>query len=257
MTAPPPVRNEPLAPHAPLPAYYGDESQRARWVRRIFDRTATDYDRIEWLMAFGSGGWYRRRALARAGLAPGMDVLDVGTGTGLTALAAIAIVGDARRVIGVDPSRGMLAANKAPPESPRLVAGAEQLPVAAASVDFVSMGFALRHVADIDAVFAEYLRVLRPGGRLCLLEITRPERRLHALLLRLYLRGVVPWLARLAGRAAEMPELMRYYWDTIEACVPPEQVVATLSAAGLTQVERHLELGIFSEYQGVKAPVHE
>lgn len=242
----------PLAPHPPLDGYYGNEAERARWVRRIFDRTAFDYDRVERLMALGSGGWYRRRALARAGLAPGMDVLDVGTGTGLTALAAIAIVGDARRVIGVDPSPGMLAASKVPPQSPRLVGAAERLPAADACVDFVSMGFALRHVSDIDAVFAEYFRVLRPGGRLCLLEITRPDGRLHFWLLRVYLRGVVPWLARLAGRSREMPELMRYYWDTIEACVPAATVLARLRQAGFVDVDRYVEGGMFSEYRARK-----
>jgi demethylmenaquinone methyltransferase/2-methoxy-6-polyprenyl-1,4-benzoquinol methylase len=252
MSSPLPPRREPTAPHPPLAAYYDGEAGRAPWVRRIFDRTALDYDRVERLMALGTGSWYRRRALARAGLAPGMDVLDVGTGTGLTALAAIEIVGDARRVIGVDPSPGMLAASKVPAQSPRLVGAAERLPAASASVDFVSMGYALRHVADIDAVFAEYFRVLRAGGRLCLLEITRPDGRLHFWLLRAYLRGVVPWLARLAGRSREMPELMRYYWDTIEACVPPATVLARLRQAGFVDVERYVEGGMFSEYRARK-----
>jgi len=249
---------EPVAPHpphAPLSAYYAGEQRRAQWVRGVFDRTACDYDRIERLMAFGSGSWYRRRALQRAGLAPGMDVLDVGTGTGLTARAAIEIARDAARVIGVDPSIGMLAASTVPPLSPRVAAGAESLPVASASVDFVVMGFALRHVADLDSVFAEFFRVLRPGGRVCLLEITRPQGCLDTLAIRFYLRSVVPWLARMFGRSRDMPALMRYYWDTIEACVPPQVVLARLTHAGFTAVERYVEVRIFSEYRGRK-PEH-
>lgn len=246
---------EAVVPHPPLTHYYADEAARASWVRDVFDRTAGDYDRIEHLMAFGTGRWYRHEALLRAGLAPDMDVLDVGTGTGLTAVEAIAIVGDPARVIGVDPSPGMLAASKVPPASPKLVGGAENLPVDAASADFVTMGYALRHVADLPTVFAEFQRVLRPGGRLCVLEITRPRSRLGVLGLKIYMRGVVPVLARLFGRSREMPALMRYYWDTIEACVPPETVLKQLQEAGFSQVHRHMVGPIFSEYQAVK-PTH-
>ena len=65
----------PLPPHAPLTAYYRDEDDRHRFLRRIFDETAPDYDRIESVLALGSGRWYRRKALERAGLAPGDRVL--------------------------------------------------------------------------------------------------------------------------------------------------------------------------------------
>ncbi len=78
----------PVAPHPPLPEYYGAEAARPAWVRGVFDRTAADYDRIESFMSAGSGAWYRGEALARAGLGAGMDVLDVASGTGLVAAAA-------------------------------------------------------------------------------------------------------------------------------------------------------------------------
>ncbi|MCU0949977.1 MAG: class I SAM-dependent methyltransferase [Burkholderiaceae bacterium] len=240
----------PLAPHQPLTEYYADESSRAQWVRRVFDATAPDYDRVEWLMAFGSGPWYRRRALARAGLGAGMRVLDVGTGTGLTAAQAVTLIGDPALLTGVDPSPGMLA-NARLPAGVRVLEGrAEQLPVDAAQYDFLSMGFALRHVSDLARVFGEFHRALKPGGRVCVLEITRPRSARAQWWLKQYMRRVVPLMARLVGRTRDMPELMRYYWDTIEACVPPDEVMAALRAAGFADVSRHVELGIFSEYTG-------
>ncbi|MCP5266007.1 MAG: class I SAM-dependent methyltransferase [Burkholderiaceae bacterium] len=241
------------SPHPPLTDYYESAAAREDWVRGIFDRTAIDYDRIEAAMAFGTGPWYRRQALLRAGLAPGMRVLDVGTGTGLVAREAARIVGDAKLVTGVDPSPGMLSASKMPEGMQVRIGKAEALPAEDADYDFLSMGFALRHVPDLVPVFDEYLRVLKPGGRLCILEITRPESRVGLAALKAYMRLAVPLIARAIGRSAEMPELMRYYWDTIEACVPPARVLERLSDAGFTQVDRHVELGIFSEYRAVRA----
>jgi demethylmenaquinone methyltransferase/2-methoxy-6-polyprenyl-1,4-benzoquinol methylase len=241
--------SRPVAPHPPLPQYYGEEAARPAWVRGIFDRTAADYDRIEALMSGGSGAWYRGEALARAGLAPGMHVLDVASGTGLVAAAALDRVGSAGSVVAVDPSLGMLAAGRHLEGLARVGGAAERLPFADARFDFASMGFALRHVADIAAVFGEFRRVLRPGGRLCVLEISRPRGRLATAALGAYMRGVVPVLARLFGRQAETATLMRYYWDTIAACVPPETVLEALRAAGFAEVDRRVELGIFSEYR--------
>jgi demethylmenaquinone methyltransferase/2-methoxy-6-polyprenyl-1,4-benzoquinol methylase len=240
------------APHSPLGHYYGEEQDRAGWVRGLFDRTAADYDRIERVMAFGSGAWYRRKALARAGLRPGMRVLDIGTGTGLTAREAAHLVGAGTEVIGVDPSTGMLQRADVPGDV-RLVRGtAEEIPSPAASADFVSMGYALRHVGDLSLALREFLRVLVPGGRVCLLEITAPESRLSRAALRIYMRGVVPLIVRCMAAHRDMPELMRYYWDTIEACAHPSLILAAMREAGFVEVHRHVDLGIFSEYCGIK-----
>jgi demethylmenaquinone methyltransferase/2-methoxy-6-polyprenyl-1,4-benzoquinol methylase len=236
------------APHPPLQEYYRSESDRGGWVRGLFDRTAGDYDRIEHAMAFGTGSWYRRRALQRAGLVPGMRVLDIGAGTGLTACEAARLVGDAKLVTGVDPSPGMVDCAKVPAGLQLKHGSAEAIPADAGAADFVSMGYALRHIGDLSAAFAEFMRVLAPGGRICLLEITRPRGRVAQVLLKAYMRGLVPLLARVLARHRDMPRLMRYYWDTIEACTPPEQIIAQLRAAGFESVDRHVELGIFSEY---------
>ena len=247
-----PGRDVTHAPHPTLPEYYRDEDGRRRFVRRIFDATAGDYDRIERLMAFGSGPWYRRQALLRAGLAPGMRVLDVAVGTGLVAREAVAIVGDPKRVIGLDPSIGMLRGTGEPLGIATVQGVAESLPFETGRFDFVSMGFALRHMSDLAVVFGELNRVLVPGGVACVLEISRPRGPVAHAFVKAYMRGFVPLLAKAFARHAETARLMRYYWDTIEACVPPEQVMATLTGSGFEQVGRRVELGIFSEYTARK-----
>jgi demethylmenaquinone methyltransferase / 2-methoxy-6-polyprenyl-1,4-benzoquinol methylase len=240
------------APCPPLKEYYSREADRRSWVGGLFDRTAADYDRVERSLAFGTGSWYRRRALQRAGLMQGMSVVDVGVGTGLVAREAARLVGDARRVTGVDPSSGMVAQARVP-AGVRLIAGrAEALPLPSASADFVSMGYALRHISDLSAAFAEFWRVLGPGGIICVLEITRPAGRLSRVLLKAYMRGVIPMLAHIVARHPETPKLMRFYWDTIEACAPPRVIMSAIEHAGFEDVTRHVELGIFSEYAARK-----
>lgn len=236
------------APIGALPEYWADERGRRRFLRELFDGTARDYDYVERLLALGSGSWYRRKALLRAGLAPGMHLLDVATGTGLVAREALAAVGPEGSVLGLDPSAGMLAEVRRQLPIAVLRGRGEKLPFADASFDFVSMGFALRHVTDLDVLFREFRRVLKPGGVACVLELTRPRRPYVAQPLRLFMTRVVPAVARLAGRHSEARRLMNFYWDTIDACVAPEEVLGALGRAGFAAPRRGLILGMFSEY---------
>lgn len=249
-----PSRPTPVhAPHRPLTDYYQTEQDRQAYLRQMFDDTAADYDHIEAIFALGSGSRYRREALVRAGLKSGMKVLDVGVGTGLVAAQACILTGDAALVTGVDPSPGMMAASKLPAAMVLMEGRAESLPFPDNHFDFLSMGYALRHISDLGVAFAEFERVLKPGGRLCMLEITPAQNRFGRWLLKTYMRNVLPFLTRFVSRQKDTATIWRYHWDSIEACVPAEQVLAALSAAGLTQVKRHLELGVFSEYQAIKA----
>ena len=245
-------------PHRPLTHWYKAPSERTGFVRDLFNGTAADYDRINGVFSLGTGGWYRRQALRRAGLAPGQRMLDVAVGTGLVAAEAARVLGDPGAVTGLDLSEGMLAeARRRLPGGVRLVqARAEALPVADRSVDFVSMGYALRHVSDLGVAFAEYRRVLRPGGRVLLLEIGRPEGRAAQALLKAYLGRVVPALCRWTAPRRRAGQLMDYYWDTIEACVPADTILDHLRAAGFADVRCDPSLGVFKAYSG-RRPVSE
>ena len=224
---------------------------RAPSVGRLFDEAAADYDRVASLMAFGSGAWYRRRALVRSGLSSGMRVLDVAIGTGLVAREALRVVGPRGAVAGVDVSAGMLA-HAAATLPIRLAQGrSELLPFRAAQFDFVSLGYALRHL-DQPAAFAEMFRVLRPGGIMCILEISAPAGPVLRHVLGLYIGRIVPLAARLMGARAVTTDLWKYFWHTIERALPPAAVLQNLSAAGFRDTGRHLVQGIFAEYTARK-----
>lgn len=240
-----------VPPHPVLHHWYRDEAERRQRIDALFDATAGHYDRINLMMSLGSGRSYRRQALLRAGLAAGQRHLDVGAGTGVIALLRQEIVGPSGEVVALDPSPGMLEMARAAGVR-RLVPGrAELLPFPDAGFDLLTMGYALRHVSDLDATFAEFLRVLRPGAKLLILEITRPPPGLGYHALRFYLRTLVPLLTRLQG-SRDAQALMRYHWDTIEHCVPPATILAALRCAGFEQIRRKVMLGLFSEYSGVR-----
>jgi demethylmenaquinone methyltransferase/2-methoxy-6-polyprenyl-1,4-benzoquinol methylase len=245
-------KNSALKDDRRLDAYFAGEDERREVTRNMFNEAAPGYDNAERITALGSGSWYRREVLRRCGVKPGMHLLDVAAGTGLVTAEAHALVGPAGRVVALDPSPGMLAELQKKVAVETLVAYAESIPLPEASVDFVSMGYALRHVGDMDQAFAEYFRVLRPGGRACIMEISRPSGSFGRLALRAYIGGVVPLLARLSGRHADVRRLWAYYGDTIEAAIDPAAILAAMRRAGFVDVDCALTFGVFREYVGRK-----
>jgi len=241
----------PPRPHPLLTRYYSDEQERRRRVESWFDRSAAHYNFITQAMSFGTGHWHRRQALLRAGLVEGMSALDVACGTGVLAAHARDIVGARGFVCGLDPSARMLDEARGRGVGALARGVAEALPLDSGRFDFVSMGYALRHVADLGATFSEYRRVLRPGGRLLVLEITPPASRIGFQLLKIYLSRVVPAFVRVGGGGTAGQELMAYFWDTIESCVPPAAILEAIRQAGFSGAQRRATLGVVSEYTAV------
>jgi demethylmenaquinone methyltransferase/2-methoxy-6-polyprenyl-1,4-benzoquinol methylase len=240
------------APHPPLTRYYERQSRRERFVRTLFDRGAGTYDRIDSVFSLGTGPRYRRQALRRSGLEPGKRMLDIAIGTGLVAREAARILERPSDVIGLDVSAGMLREARRTLPIPLVQAKAEAVPLADATVDLVTVGYALRHFADLDGTFAEFHRVLRPGGSVLLLEIDQPESRFGQAALQAYLGRVVPTLSRWLGGGRDAGEMMRYFWDTIDACVPPMEIERALAQAGFNGVSCEVQLGIFRAYRASK-----
>jgi demethylmenaquinone methyltransferase/2-methoxy-6-polyprenyl-1,4-benzoquinol methylase len=240
-----------LAPHPTIDGHYERPEERQRYVDGLFDGAAPHYEWICRVMSLGSGALYRRQALQRIGLRRGMSVLDVATGTGLVAREALALAGGSG-VVGLDPSRGMLEESRRAQAMPLVQARGEALPFPSGRFDVVSMGYALRHVPDLIAAFREYHRVLRPGGRVLVLEISRPSSAAGLWLARLYLKRLVPFVTRVGTGSAAARRLMDYYWDTIERCVPPETILDALRASGFA-ASRRVQGGLLSEYVGTRS----
>ena len=238
----------PVRPVRDLPEFVPAARKRSEFVQEIFDHTASHYDTLSAALSFGTCKAYRRMALRRAGLQPGMKMLDVATGTGLVARAALQLGLAPQDIVGVDPSRGMLEQNRRGQPIPLVQGFGEALPFADESFDFISMGYALRHVEDLVDLFSEYRRVLKKGGRVLILEITRPASRLGTNIGRFYMCRILPALTRLFTRTNETGTLLRFYWTTIEECVPPATILGALEASGLKEVQRRTTGSLLSDY---------
>ncbi len=242
-----------MQPHPVLAEHYPDGAGKRAFLTSLFDKGAPFYDTACRIGFFGTGLQYRQMALKRAGLRKGMKLLDVATGTGLVARAASNILGGADDITCVDPSPGMLAEARKNLSCTMLEGVADDLPVQDAGFDFLSMGYALRHVASLKQAFSEYHRALKPGGKLMILEVSKPASALGMIIAKAYFGGCVPAAARLLTGSPDAGKMMSYYWETIEQCVAPSLIIESLEKAGFLRVKRMARMGIFSEYTAEKA----
>lgn len=192
-------------------------ADKVRAVRSMFDSIAPRYDLVNRVMTFGLDVRWRRRAVRALGLPRGSVVVDVACGTG-DFCRELEAAGHA--AVGFDLSRGMLAAART--RAPLVEADALRLPVATGAVDGATCGFALRNVADVGELLAELARVVRPGGRVAILEVATPRSAPLRVLHRVYFHRVVPvvggalsdrgayrWLPASTAYLPPAPELLR------------------------------------------------
>jgi demethylmenaquinone methyltransferase / 2-methoxy-6-polyprenyl-1,4-benzoquinol methylase len=222
----------------------------------MFDRIAGVYDLMNTAMTAGLHHRWRERAADRAELEPGDRALDVCCGTGDLALALAPRVGPDGAVIGSDFSEPMLelARRKAAERGVGNVtfewADALELPYDDARFDAVTVGFGVRNLADLDAGLQEMARVLRPGGRLVILEITQPRRPPLSTFYSLWFDRLVPLLGSLAGDR----EAYTYLPESVKRFPAPEGLAAALDSAGFARI-RYTVLagGIIAIHSGVRA----
>jgi len=229
-------------------------------VNRMFDRVAGRYDALNSVMTAGLHHRWRERATERTELEAGDAALDVCCGTGDLALALADRVAPGGHVVGCDFSEPMLdlAREKAAARGVGGVrfewADALQLPYDEGRFDAVTVGFGARNLADLDRGLREMVRVLRPGGRLVILEITQPRRPPLSLFYSLWFDRIVPLLGAFSGDS----EAYSYLPESVRSFPDPAPLAAQLDRAGCERI-RYTVLagGIIAIHSGVKAPLPE
>ncbi|HMR96010.1 MAG TPA: ubiquinone/menaquinone biosynthesis methyltransferase [Microthrixaceae bacterium] len=221
-----------LIPRADQPLPTGADKTAS--VRAMFDTIAPRYDLVNRVMTFRMDVGWRRRALDMLGLAPGARVLDLATGTGDLAaeMASRGLV-----PIGADLSFGMLAA--APTPFPRVQADGVALPFPDGALDGATCGFALRNFTDLAATVAELGRVVRPGGRLALLEVAEPPNPIMRMGHGIYFGRVVPVIGGILSNGRAYSYLPR----SVEYLPEPAELLDVVRTGGFRDVDRTLLSG--------------
>ena len=204
-------------------------AEKQRMVRAMFDAIAPRYDLVNRVMTFRLDVRWRKRTVRSLALPSRSLVLDLAAGTGdlCRDLAAAGL-----RPIGVDFSYGMLAAART--EAPLVQADALQLPFPDASADGATCGFALRNFVDLDAFLRELARVVRPGGRIGLLEVSEPANPVLRVGHAVYFGKVVPRIGALLSDGSAY----RYLPRSVEYLPPPEGLIAMVRDAGFSDATR-------------------
>ena len=229
-------------------------AEKTTYVRQMFARIARRYDLMNRLMSGGRDVAWRRRAVEMAALPPGGLALDVGTGTG-DLLLMLLEAAPAVRALGVDITPEMMALGKsrlsAADERAAFIQGdALRLPFPTATFDALVNGFLLRNLPDLPTALAEMHRVVRPGGRVVCLDITRPPRGPFGWLFRLYFFHWVPFLG---GLISGDWEAYRYLPRSAQRFVDAEELAAMMRAAGLQEVRyQKLMVGTVALHVGVR-----
>jgi demethylmenaquinone methyltransferase/2-methoxy-6-polyprenyl-1,4-benzoquinol methylase len=227
--------------------------ERARLVREMFDRIAGRYELLNTLMTAGLHRAWNKSAVRATGLRPGDRALDLACGTGSLTRDLAKRVGPGGYVLGVDFSREMLKAAKTKPlpnVEYRLGDATNLEGVETGSFDAATIAYGARNVPDLDALFEEMARVVRPGGRAVCLEIARPKGRLPTAFYGLWFDGIVPQLgARVSGDAWAYS----YLPESVKEFVASDELADIMERNGLQDVTwRGLAGGIVTLHVGAK-----
>jgi len=231
-----------------------DEQDKARHVRSVFDSVASKYDVMNDLMSMGLHRLWKAYTVQVANLQPGQQVLDIAGGTGDLAMAFAKKVGASGRVVHTDINEAMLRTGRDRLIDhglvlPTLVCDAEQLPFADASFDVVSVAFGLRNMTHKDVALREMARVLKPGGKLLVLEFSKVTPLLQKPY-DIYSFKVLPWLGE---KIANDADSYRYLAESIRMHPDQETLKGMMQDAGLDKVEYfNLTGGITALHVGVK-----
>ena len=213
-----------------------------RRIAEMFDRVSPRYDRLNRVLSFGTDRSWRRRAIALARLSATGRAVDVGAGTGDLTFALARASAPGARVVAADLSRGMLDVARRRGPLLAVIANAESLPFADGSLDRVITGFTVRNVGDLPRALREFRRVLRPGGRAVILELSHPRGPLFPALYRFYFDRVAPRIAVLLGGD---PEAYRYLPRSLRPFPRADELAQLLRDAGFARVRfERLTLGI-------------
>lgn len=233
-------------------------------VRTMFNSIAGIYDLMNTAMTAGQHHRWRQRAVGMARVGPGSRVLDVATGTGDMAIELARHVSPGGEVVGSDFSEAMLERARAKVDAgetdsvrPKFVwADAMTLPYAMDSFDSATVGFGARNFEDLAQGLSEMVRVVRPGGRVVVLEITTPTRPILSRFYRVWFDRIVPLLGRLAGAGVAfasrlggsapgdaVADAYTYLPSSVKRFPEPAVLAAELARAGLTEVSYVLMAG--------------
>lgn len=217
----------------------------------MFDQVAAGYDARNRLFSADRDRAWRRRAAQKAALMPGQAALDLCTGTGKLAHELLPFVKPGGRVTGIDFSPAMLTlARQREPDVEFRLGDVTQLTEGDASVDAVTIGFGLRNLVAKEAALSEMFRVLRPGGRLVILEFAPPPPGVLMRVYRLYLTQVMPAVAGLLGRGEA--HAYRYLAQTVQDFAAPADLARLLQRPGFQVFFEPMTFGIVTLHVAVK-----
>ncbi len=213
----------------------------------MFDSVADSYDKTNDLLSFGQSRLWRGKVARAVNAKAGEQILDIAAGTGTSSMAFLS---DGVRVVAADFSKGMLEVGKKKyPKLEFVFADAMQLPFKDAEFDVVTMSFGLRNVQDHRVALGEFLRVLKPGGRLVICEFSHVPG-LFGLLYRFYLKFFLPKISALFSKS---PEAYDYLAESIQAWPKQKDLAQDIANVGFSQVGyKNLSFGIVALHQGVK-----